>query len=232
MRVRVRVCACVCVCCALCRLVMVLYTPKERQEINPRVLEAFEKKTRLGLDQGPHTKAEDITKLPHRMKKKWLENAQKRIEEKEEDDKRRMAAVKAITTGGKWKWNPAANAEERKITKKKIEKPTRITPWEAMEGDTEQPSQRTQKTERAKTTTKKSKGVNDGMPAVHSPWDLSPMAAPAGSIASAGPAPPVANGATGAAAAAAATAHTGATSAQIKIATSTDLPRRERDCAP
>ena len=207
------------------------HTPKERQEINPRVLEAFEKKTRLGLDQGPHTKAEDITKLPHRMKKKWLENAQKRIDEKEEDDKRRMAAVKAITTGGKWKWNPAANAEERKITKKKIEKPTRITPWEAMEGDTEQPNQRSRKTVRAKNTTKRSKGVNDGMPAVHSPWDLSPMAAPAGSIASAGPAPPVANGATGAAAAAAATAHTGATSAQIKIATSTDLPRRERDGA-
>ena len=41
----------------------------------------------------------------------------------------------------------------------------------------------------------------------------------------------MANGATGAAAAAAATAHTGATSAQIKIATSTDLPRRERDGA-
>ena len=41
------------------------------------------------------------------------------------------------------------------------------------------------------------KGVNDGTPVVHSskysPWE-SPMAAPAGSIASAGPAPPVAKG--------------------------------------
>ena len=69
---------------------------------------------------------------------------------------------------------------------------------------------------------------NDGTPVVHSPWDPSPMAAPAGSIASAGPAPPVANGATGAAAAAA-TARMGATSAQIRLATSTDLPRRERE---
>ena len=49
------------------------HTPKERQEINPRVHEAFEKKTLLGLDQGPHEKAEDVTNLPCRMKKKWLD---------------------------------------------------------------------------------------------------------------------------------------------------------------
>ena len=200
-------------------------------DANPRVLEAFEKKTRLGLDHGPHTKAEDITNLPHRMKKKWLENAQKRIDDKEEDNKREMAAVKALTTGGKWKWNPAANAEVKQSNKKKTEKPVMRTPWEPAEGDSEQPRQRTHKTKRAKTTTKKSNGANDGTPVVHSPWDPSPMAAPAGSIASAGPAPPVANGATGAAAAAA-TARMGATSAQIRLAKSTDLPRREREGAP
>ena len=207
------------------------HVPKERQEINPRVLEAFEKKTRLGLDQGPHTKAEDITNLPHRMKKKWLENAQKRIDDKEEDNKRKMAAVKALTTGGKWKWNPAANAEAKQSKKKKTEKPVMRTPWAPAEDDSEQPGKRTQKTKRAKTTTKKSNSANDSTPVVHSPWDPSPMAAPAGSIASAGPAPPVANGATGAAAAAA-TARMGATSAQIRLAKSTDLPRREREGAP
>ena len=69
------------------------HVPKERKEINPRVLEAFEKKTRLGLDQGPHTKAEDITNLPHRMKKKWLENAQKRIDDKEENRPYRLGLI-------------------------------------------------------------------------------------------------------------------------------------------
>ena len=73
--------------------------------------------------------------------------------------------------------------------------------------------------------------INDYTPTVHSPWDPSPMAAPAGSTASAGTAPPVAIGATGAAAAAA-TARTGATTAQIILAPSTDLPRKERDGAP
>ena len=57
------------------------------------------------------------------------------------------------------------------------------------------------------------------------------MAAPAGSTACAGPAPSVANGATGAAAAAAA-ARQSVTTAQIRLAPSTDLPRRRRDDAP
>ena len=80
-------------------------------------------------------------------------------------------------------------------------------------------------------TSRQGKDVSDCTPTVHSPWDPSPMAAPAGSTASAGTAPPVAIGATGAAAAAA-TARTGATTAQINLAPSTDLPRKERDGAP
>ena len=48
------------------------------------------------------------------MKKKWLENANKRIDEKETDNKRKMAAIKALTTGSKWQWNPAANAKGRR----------------------------------------------------------------------------------------------------------------------
>ena len=55
------------------------------------------------------------------MKKKWLENAQKRIDEKEEDNKRKMAAVKALSTGSKWQWNPAANPKEKQTRKKKTE---------------------------------------------------------------------------------------------------------------
>ena len=47
------------------------------------------------------------------MRKKWLENATERIKEKEEDNTRRMAAVKALTTGGTWQWNPAANAKKK-----------------------------------------------------------------------------------------------------------------------
>ena len=35
-----------------------------------------------------------------------------------------MAAVKALTTGSKWQWNPAANPKEKQIRKKKTEKPS------------------------------------------------------------------------------------------------------------
>ena len=45
------------------------HNPNERRDINPRVYEAFELKTRLGLDQGPHASAQDIITLPHRIKK-------------------------------------------------------------------------------------------------------------------------------------------------------------------
>jgi hypothetical protein len=207
------------------------HTPKERKEINSSVQEAFEKKTELGLDQGPHTKAEDITNLPYRMKKNWLENAEKRIEAKEEENKRKLAAVKAITTGSNWPWNHTANAKAKLIKKKRTEPPVMTTPWAPLAEATEQPRQSMRKTRRAKTPSDKGNGTSNGKPTVHSPWDLSPMAAPAGSIASAGSAPPVAIWATGAAAAAA-TARPGATTAQIHLAPSTDLPRRERDGAP
>ena len=43
--------------------------------------------------------ASDITSLPFKMKQKWLENANQRIEEKEEDNARRAAAMKALQTG-------------------------------------------------------------------------------------------------------------------------------------
>ena len=87
--------------------------PKAREEINAKIQEAYEKKELLGLDQGPHSETSDITKLPFKIKQKWLANANQRIEKKEEDNARRAAAVKALQTGSKWDWNPAANAKTR-----------------------------------------------------------------------------------------------------------------------
>ena len=79
------------------------------------------------------------------MKKKWLENAQKRIDEKEEENKRQMAAVKVLTTGSKWQWNPAANLKEKQIRKNKTEKPVMSTPRAPTVGEAEQPRQRTKR---------------------------------------------------------------------------------------
>ena len=61
-----------------------------------------------------------------------------------------MAAVKALATGSKWQWNPAANPKEKQTRKKKTEKPVMSTPWEPTMGEAEQPSQRRKKTKRAK----------------------------------------------------------------------------------
>ena len=83
--------------------------PNAREEINAKIQEAYEKKELLGLDQGPHREPPDITSLPFKMKQKWLENANQRIEKKEEDNARRAAAMKALQTGSTWAWNPAAN---------------------------------------------------------------------------------------------------------------------------
>ena len=205
------------------------HTPNERKDINPRVHEAFEQKNQLGLDQGPHASAQEITALPHRIKKKWLENARKCITEKEKDNERRLAAVKALTTGSKWQWNPMANAKVKQTRTKRTEKPAMSNPWTPLETDSE-PGSRANKPNREKTS-KKNAEASDDEPTVHSPWDPSPMTAPAGSSASAGAATPVANTATGAAAAAA-PAHLGATLAQISLAPSMDLPRKERDGSP
>ena len=122
-----------------------------------------------------------------------------------------------------------ANAKAKQTRTKRTEKPAMSNPWAPLATDSE-PGRRAQKPNRAKTSKKKA-DADDGEPTVHSPWDPSPMAAPAGSSASAGTATPVANMATGAAAAAA-PAHLGATTAQISLAPSTDLPRRERDGTP
>ena len=168
--------------------------------------------------------------------KHWLENAEKRIEAKEEDNKRRLAAAKALTEGGTWKWNPTGNPKDKQERAKRTEEPVMRNPWTPNTHDSEQPRPQKRKTTRAQKKTKKSKG-KDGdttTTTVHSPWDLRPMAARAGSIASAGAAPPVSNQDTGAAAAAAAaaTARAGTSTAHISLEPSEDPQRRDRDGAP
>ena len=168
------------------------------------------------------------------MKKNWLENAEKRIEAKEEDNKRRLAAAKALTEGGTWKWNPAANPKEKQDRTKRTEEPVMRNPWTPNTHDSEQPRPQKRKTTRAQKKTKKGKGKDGDTTTVHSPWDPRPMAAQAGSIASAGAAPPVSNQDTGAAAAAAAaaTARAGTSTAHISLEPSEDLQRRDRDGTP
>ena len=164
------------------------------------------------------------------MKKNWLENAEKRIEEKEVDNKRRLAAVKALTEGGKWQWNPEANPKETQKRKKRSESPMRRNPWEpnAHAPEKTRPQKRT--TNRAKKKTTKDRGKGDTT-VVHSPWDTRPMSALAGSSASAGANPHAPNKDTGAAAAAA-PARTRLSTAHISLEPSADSPRRERDTGP
>ena len=107
-------------------------------------------------------------------------------------------------------------------------------PWTPNTHDSEQPRPQRKKTTRAQNKTKKGKRKDGDTTTVHSPWDPRPMAALAGSIASAGAAPPVSNQDTGAAAAAAAaaTARAGTSTAHISLEPSEDLQRRDRDWAP
>ena len=56
-----------------------------------------------------------------------------------------MAAVKALTTGSKWQWNPAANLKEKQIRKNKTEKPVMSTPRAPTVGEAEQPRQGTKR---------------------------------------------------------------------------------------
>ena len=72
-------------------------------------------------------------------RKKWLENAQKRIDEKEEDKKRKMAARKALTTGiasdnGTPQLTPKENKSGRRRPRSR---------WVPTVGEAEQPRQRT-----------------------------------------------------------------------------------------
>ena len=66
-------------------------------------------------------------------------------------------------------------------------------PWTPNVHDSEQPRPQKRKTTRAQKKTKKGKGIDGDTTTVHTPWDLRPMAALAGSIASAGAALPVPN---------------------------------------
>ena len=143
-----------------------------------------------------------------------------------------MAAVKALTEGGVWKWNPAAIPEGKRGGKKRVEEPLMRNPWTAKKQDPKKPSTPRSKTSRVKGKTKKSKGGDVETTTVHSPWDLRPMAAPAGSKASAGTAPPVSENDTGVAAAAAAITRTGASTTHIRLEPSRDLPRKERSDGP
>ena len=106
--------------------------PNAREEINAKIQEAYEKKELLGLDQGPHREPSDITSLPFKMKQKWLENANQRIEKKEEENARRAAAVKALQTGSKWAWNPATNTKTKRAGRRKETASIMVPPWKAM----------------------------------------------------------------------------------------------------
>ena len=198
--------------------------PNARKEINAKIKEAYEKKELLGLDQGPHREASDITSLPYKMKQKWLENTNQRIAKKEEENARRAAAVKALQTGCKWAWNPAANTKTKRARRRKETAPVMVTPWKAMAT----PNQ-TQIARKQTQPKKQTKGSDDAPPTVNSPWDRSPAAGPAGSMASAGSAPPAAKRAAGAAAAAAGAGRPGPSTAQCRPEPSNDLPRRGND---
>ena len=107
---------------------------------------------------------------------------------------------------------------------KRTEKPMMSTPWAPLAADSE-PKQRPQKTkERRQRRRAQEQATASRWYIPHGtrvPWPELP----------AGTATPVTNMTTGAAAAAA-TARPGATTAQISLAPSTDLPRRERDGTP
>ena len=98
------------------------------------------------------------------MKQKWLENANQRIEKKEEENARRAAAVKAFQTGSKWAWNPAANTKTKRAGRKKEAAPIMETPWKAMATTPNQPQIAHKQTQREKQT----KGSDVKPPTVNS----------------------------------------------------------------
>jgi hypothetical protein len=181
------------------------HQPKDRREINEKITTAFEKRERLGIDSSPHHSAEDLHKLPFRTKANWLANSEVKIHEREENNKRKTAATKALAEGKSPAWHKGA--------------------------DKGQPHKRQQ--QKPFTSSKGNSKGKKAQLTVKSPWDNSPMAAARGSLASAQRAQPAAPAAAGAAAAAAADANGEGTSrptarpstADTVLTPSTDLER-------
>ena len=108
------------------------HQPKERKEINDKITAALETRTQLGIDTGLHNTAKDVHSLPFRMKAKWLENSNTKIEAKLEHDKRRTLARRCFKEGRAPTWN--ADADKSKTITKRKTKTTKkadssITPW-------------------------------------------------------------------------------------------------------
>ena len=129
--------------------------------------------------------------------------------------------MKALQTGSTWAWNPAANTKTKRAGRRKETAPIMVTPWKAMANT----PNRTQTAHKQTQPRKKTRGGDVVPTTVNSPWDRSPAAGPAGSMASAGSAPPAAKRAAGAAAAAAVAARLGPSTAQCRLQPSNDLPR-------
>ena len=74
--------------------------PKERKEINDKITDAFTTRTALGIDTAPYYAAEEIHKLPHKIKAAWLAKATARNQAKTEDIKKRADAAREFAKGG------------------------------------------------------------------------------------------------------------------------------------
>jgi hypothetical protein len=125
------------------------HQPKDRREINEKITTAFEKRERLGIDSSPHHSAEDLHKLPFRTKANWLANSEVKIHEREENNKRKTAATKALAEGKSPAWHKGA--------------------------DKGQPHKRQQ--QKPFTSSKGNSKGKKAQLTVKSPWDNSPMAA-------------------------------------------------------
>ena len=94
------------------------HNPKEREEINAKITEAYNTRVALGIDTSPYHAAEEIHKRPYKIKLAWLTKATERNQAKVEDNKRRAEAVRAIAGGGCPKWNKDADIQTKNATRR------------------------------------------------------------------------------------------------------------------
>ena len=154
------------------------HQPKERKEINDKITTAFETRTQLGIDTSPHSSAKDIHALPFRIKAKWLENSNTKIEARVEHDKKRTLAANAFKKGRAPKWNAEA---DKPTTKRK----TRTT-----KGTTKETTKETDKS--INPWSLSSAAASRASPAPARPARTAAAAAPAAAAAAA-PSPSTAN---------------------------------------
>ena len=94
------------------------HNPKEREEINAKITEAYNTRVALGIDTSPYHAAEEIHKRPYKIKLAWLTKATARNQAKVEDNKRKAEAVRAIAGGGCPKWNKDADIRTKNATRR------------------------------------------------------------------------------------------------------------------